>query len=301
MTEHRDGLVDALPFSTVEFSPSHIVRRRITDLGSIQADTIELTRREPFEYSVRSTKHLFIMSERSERDQGETVLEGVPKSTLREISGKLSFVPAGHRFYGWQEPRVLSRVTHFYIDPLAPLFGPESGVSLTVIRPRLFFFDQALWDTASKLKAQAESSAAGSREYADALGLVLLHELARSDGASATPNALARGGLAAWQQRRVAGYIDEHLAEEIPLSDLAGLAQLSPFHFSRAFKQSLGLPPHRYHIARRVDRAKHLLSDPDLSVTQIAVELGFHETSSFTATFRKFVGRTPTDFRRALL
>jgi AraC family transcriptional regulator len=60
----------------------------------------------------------------------------------------------------------------------------------------------------------------------------------------------------------------------------------------------LGVPPHRYHMARRMDRAKSLLQKPALSVTQIGVQIGFRETSSFTRAFRKFAGVTPTAYRR---
>ncbi len=299
MNEFSNGSTDPT-FPTARYSPAGIVRRRLVDLGSVHAEMIEFTSREPFENSLQSSKHLLILTEHLERDDGETCVEGLPKSTERELSGKLTFIPAGHRFRGWNEPRVLARVTHLYIDPSAALFDPEFGVPEAAIRPRLFFFDQTLWETAKKLKARAEIDEPGGRAYVDALGLVLLHELARADETPAI-SAPVRGGLAGWQQRRVAGYIDEHLAEDIPLAELARLAQLSPYHFARAFKQSLGLPPHRYHIGRRIERAKHLLSDRDLSVTQIALTLGFQETSSFTATFRKFAGRTPTEFRRALL
>jgi AraC family transcriptional regulator len=106
-----------------------------------------------------------------------------------------------------------------------------------------------------------------------------------------------RGGLAPWHQRLVAAYIEEHLVEPIPLAALAALVGLSRFHFLRAFKQSFGEPPHRYHNIRRVERAKVLLRD-ETSVTAIGVVLGFSETSSFSATFRKFTGLTPTEYRR---
>src|SRR6188474_2474910 len=96
-------------------------------------------------------------------------------------------------------------------------------------------------------------------------------------------HALAKGGLAAWQQRAVTAYIEEHLAEPILLATLARLARLSPYYFCRAFKQSLGLPPHRYHNSRRIEQAKTLLAKPELSVTNIGLTVGFSETSSFTA------------------
>jgi AraC family transcriptional regulator len=75
---------------------------------------------------------------------------------------------------------------------------------------------------------------------------------------------------------------------------LANVAGLSAFHFSRAFKESFGLPPHRYLTSRRMDRAKELLSQADISVTEIGLELGFSNTSSFSAAFHKHTGTTPS-------
>ena len=98
----------------------------------------------------------------------------------------------------------------------------------------------------------------------------------------------------------MSAYIEEHMAEQIPLSRLAQLVRLSPYHFCRAFKQSFGMPPHRYHNTRRIEYARTLLAQPSSSVTEIALKVGFSETSSFTASFRKATGSTPTAYRRAL-
>jgi AraC family transcriptional regulator len=98
----------------------------------------------------------------------------------------------------------------------------------------------------------------------------------------------------------VAAHIEEHVAEQIPLATLARLARLSPYHFSRSFKQSFGVPPHRYHTNRRMERAKALLQERTRSVTDIGLALGFSETSSFTAAFRKTTGLTPSRFHRSL-
>jgi AraC family transcriptional regulator len=286
------------PASIVEISPPDIARRRLANWGAIQADAVKVTRRETFEYGFQARRHLLIVYERAERDDGETTIEGLPKSTLREFNCKLSFVPAGHRFYGWQTPRVLTRVTYFYIDLQDRMFDLESGTPCPTISPRLFFFDQAIWDTALKLKAEVGNSDPGSRQYADALGLVLMHELIRLERAASAATAPLRGGLPAWQQRRVMEFIEEHLAEEISLAALAEIVDLSLYHFARAFAQSFGVPPHRYHMARRIDRAKGLLEKPALSVTQIGIQIGFREASSFTRAFRKFTGLTPTEYRR---
>jgi AraC-like DNA-binding protein len=107
-----------------------------------------------------------------------------------------------------------------------------------------------------------------------------------------------RGGLAAWQERIVSAHIEEHLASSISVATLAGLARLSPHHFCRAFKRSFGIPPHRYHMMRRIERAKILLMQQARSVTDIGLDLGFSETSSFSTLFRRLTGQTPSEFRR---
>jgi AraC family transcriptional regulator len=284
--------------SVVEFSPPDIACRRLENWGAIQADTVKVTRRRTFEYGFQARRHLLIAYERAERHEGETLIEGLPKSTQREFNSKLSFVPAGHRFYGWETPRVLTRVTYFYLDLQDRLFHPESGIISPTISPRLFFFDQAIWDTALKLKAEVGNSDPSSRQYVEALSLVLMHELIRLERTRSGAAEPLRGGLPARQQKRLTEFIDEHLAEEISLATLAGLVDLSLYHFARAFKQSFGVPPHRYHIERRLDRARSLLRRSALSVTQIGNQIGFRETSSFSRAYRKFAGITPSKYRR---
>ena len=300
VTEPSSELADI--FSTVvQFAPPDIARRHIATWNGVETDAVEVVRREPFEYGFRSSRHLLIMCERGERDDGETVVEGLPKSTLHELSRRLSFVPAGHRFSGWQKPRTLARVTYFYIDPRGPLLDPELQFAETEFKPRLYFFDKDLWETAQKLKAQAGASGPGERQYAEALSIVLAHELLRLNNGAVAAGQRVRGGLAGWQEKRVAQHIEEHLAEDLSLATLADLVRLSPYHFVRAFKQSFGLPPHRYMSRLRMEHAKTLLADPDISVTQVGVNLGFSETSSFTTTFRKHIGLTPTAYRRGLV
>lgn len=284
--------------SIVEISPPDIAHRRLANWGAIQADTVKVTRRGTFEYGYQARRHLLIAYERAERHDGETLIEGLPRSTLREFNCKLSFVPAGHRFYGWETPRVLTRVTYFYIDLQDRMFDPESGITCPTISPRLFFFDQAVWDTALKLKAEVGNSDPSSHPYVEALSLALMHELIRVERTKPGATKPLRGSLPARQQKRVVEFIEEHLAEDISLATLAKLVGLSLYHFARAFKQSLGVPPHRYHMARRMDRAKSLLQRSALSVTQIGIQIGFRETSSFTRAYRKFAGVSPSEYRR---
>ena len=178
------------------------------------------------------------------------------------------------------------------------MLDPELGFSMVEFKPRLFFFDRDLWETTLKLKGQIDK--ADNPLYAEALSIVLLHELLRLHNAVEHPHAAARGGLAGWQQKRVSQYVETHLSENIPLATLAELARLSPYHFARAFKHSFGVPPHRYHLLRRMEQAKLLLGKSGASVTEVALQVGFRETSSFTAAFRKLTDFSPSEYRRSL-
>jgi AraC family transcriptional regulator len=286
--------------SLVEISPAEIVQRHSAAWPGLRVETVRVLRHTPFEYGFRARCHLLIAAEIAERYDGESFVEGLPRSTLRDFTHKLTFVPAGHDFRGWQRPRALTRTTYFYIDPRGPLADPALRFGDIEFKPRLFFYDRDLWETALKLKSLVENPGSMQRQYAEALGIVLTYELVRINGDAGLRGSVSRGGLASWQQKRIAAYIDEHVAADIPLATLADLARLSPYHFSRSFKRSFGMPPHRYHASRRIERAKQLLANRELSVTAIALDVGFAETSTFSAAFHRLTGQTPSGYRRNL-
>jgi len=272
--------------------------RHSAALPGVHVETVQAVRHRPFEYGFRAPCHLLIAAELAERYDGETFVEGLPRSSLRDFTRKLTFVPAGHHFRGSQKPRALMRTTYFYIDPRGPLADPALRFGEVEFRPRLFFYDRHLWEIALKLKSLVENPSSMHRRYAEALGILLTHELVRVNGEAGAP--VSRGGLASWQRKQVAAYIEEHVADDIPLAALAGLARLSPFHFSRSFKRSFGMPPLRYHASRRIERAKQLLANRALSVTAIAIDVGFSETSTFSAAFHRLTGQTPSRYRGGL-
>ena len=288
------------PRALVDISPPEIVRRHSATWSGLHAETVQIMRHAPFEYGFRAPWHLLIAAEVAERDDGETFVEGLPRSTLRNFTHKLTFVPAGHDFRGWQKPRALTRTTYFYIDPCWPLADPALRFEEIEFKPRLFFFDSDLWQTALKLKSLIENSDSMPRQYGEVLGIALTHEVVRINSDAAPRGPASRGGLACWQQKRVAAYIEEHVADDIPLATLAELARLSPFHFCRSFKESFGMPPRRYHASRRIERAKQLLANRELSVSTIALDVGFCDTSTFTAAFHRLTGQPPSRYRRNL-
>jgi AraC family transcriptional regulator len=282
----------------VEITPSDAVRRQAATWDGMAAEIVQATAHESIEYRYCGPRHLLAVYEQGVRRDGDTFVEGLPRSALRDFKQRLTFVPAGHEYCERHDPRVLTRVVYFYIDPEKLSAVPEAASA--ALAPRLFFEDATLWDTALKLKQLVESGGSENRLYFEALGVVLAHELVRINAGPWRAKEPARGGLAPWQQRIVTTYIEEHLAERIPLATLAQLVRLSPYYFCRAFKQSLGLPPHRYHNKRRIEHAKILLAKPAPSVTDIGMTVGFSETSSFTSAFRKATGQTPSAYHRSV-
>lgn len=284
----------------VTVQPSDVVRRRSLAWDGMFAEVVRTTRCERLEVHFCGPPHLLAVYDQGMRRDGDTFVEGLPRSKLRDVTRKLTFVPAGHAYHEWHEPCAPMRVAYFYFDPARMPAHPETGVAPASLAPRLFFEDAALTDTALKLSRLIENTDFDNSHYFEALGAVLAHELVRLNAGVPRIEVPAKGGLAAWQQRAVTAYIEEHLAEPISLATLARLVRLSPYYFCRAFKRSFGLPPHRYHRDRRIERAKLLLAQPTPSVTDIGLTVGYGETSSFTAAFHRTTGITPTAYRRAL-
>lgn len=107
-----------------------------------------------------------------------------------------------------------------------------------------------------------------------------------------------KGGLAPWQLRRAEEIIEAHLDGEVPLARVAAQCGLSVGYFARAFARSTGKPPHRWLMARRVERAKELLLGSALSIAEIALGCGFADQAHFTRVFAAAVGTAPGRWRR---
>jgi AraC family transcriptional regulator len=157
-----------------------------------------------------------------------------------------------------------------------------------------------LTETALKLAALVESGGSDQRRYLEALGVVMTHELVRIDTGRHSAQASINGDLAAWRRRKVIAYIEEHLAEPISLEVLAGLVGLSACYLCRAFRQSFGMPPLRYQLSQRIERAKALLAKSAAPVTDISFTVGYNDPSAFCTAFRRVAGLTPSAYRRSL-
>jgi AraC family transcriptional regulator len=262
-------------------------------------EIVRANRRGRINFHFCAPVHMLAAYERSVRQEGGTFIQELPQSTLRDCSRKLVFVPAGYEYYDWHESRTLPRVAFFYFDPAWLRSIPEPGLPSSPFAPRLFFEDGTLWDTVMKLRTLIESDGS-DRHYFEALGNVLAHELMRVNVGRRWADARSHGGLAVWQRRKALDYIEEHLAEPVSIATLAQLVRLSPNYFCRAFHQSVGMPPQRFHIARRIERAKSLLATRAASVTDVGLAVGYSDASAFSTAFRKVTGLTPRTYSRSL-
>lgn len=109
---------------------------------------------------------------------------------------------------------------------------------------------------------------------------------------------LSRGGLSPALKNRICDFIEEHFGEKISLGALSSMAGLSPNHFARAFQQSVGLPPHRYLLRRRVQHVEQMLRETQLPLSQIALAAGFSDQSHLARHFRRLTGMPPSLARR---
>ncbi len=175
-----------------------------------------------------------------------------------------------------------------------------SNGGVTLNNPLLFkglFESAAIRSALRNLWVLCDEEGAPSRLLARAAGFEILAELCRLNG---TPFAPTKGGLALWAERRCIEIMHARLSEDISLDELAAEAQLSPFHFARMFKQSLGVPPRVYLTRLRMEKASELLEQTDIPITEIAFEVGYSSNQVLARVFAKHRKMTPSDYRRAV-
>ena len=151
---------------------------------------------------------------------------------------------------------------------------------------------------AKTFRSEIAEHAANGSLYADALTLgYTLHLLANY--AVAKPKIpLPRGKLTSYQLRAVVDFIQSHLDDKVSLVALADEAHVSPFHFARQFRATVGLAPHQFVLRQRVQKSIRLLKAGKLPLAQIAVLSGFHDQAHFTRAFRRALGTTPAVYSR---
>ncbi len=215
--------------------------------------------------------------------------------------GVITLIPGGYD--GRWDIDGSIEVSHVYLSPdrLQAAADLLTGGQVPELVPRVGFEDPITARILEMLSREASLAESSSRLFVEQAIDLLCTQLVRghSSLASATDSG-PRRGLADWQIKRVTEYMLERLEEDIGLNELAALLNLSRFHFCTAFRLAIGTTPYKWLLARRIDRAKELLADLSLSVTEVALTVGYDTPSAFSASFRKVAGVTPTEFRRSL-
>lgn len=159
------------------------------------------------------------------------------------------------------------------------------------------FDSPAIRASLRKLWSLSDEEGVPSRLLAQSAGCEILAELCRIGGAQFTT---PKGGLSPWVKRHCQEYMRARLSDDISLDELAAEAQLSPYHFARMFKQSVGVTPRVYLTQLRMEKACQLLAVTDLALTEIAFNVGYSSSQVLSRVFFKYLHKSPSEYRRAV-
>ncbi len=251
-----------------------------------------------FSAVITASTHVLVLSVRPP-EKMDLRYEGV-KRDLPPPAGSIAVVPAGSSVLSrWQgskdslliylEPSLVERVAaeSFELDPTRTVVPPLDGLNVPELRSAMLAVD-----------AELRVGGVGGPLMVESLANVLaVHLIRHTTGAHRLP-ASTDGELPRRKLRTVIEYIMENLGGSPTLEQMAAVVHLSPYHFARQFKAATALPPRQYVIARRVERAQHLLrANGELGLVDVALRVGFSDQSKFSFHFKRIVGVTPGQFR----
>jgi AraC family transcriptional regulator len=186
------------------------------------------------------------------------------------------------------EPTFLSQIAHESVNP------DRVELLLTLKKADLLIYQIGL-----ALKSSLDVDGIGSRFYADSMATALAAHLLRHYSTRSQHLREYEDGLSKQKLKQAVEYIQAHLGEDLSLSEIAKELGMSQYYFCRLFKKSTGVSPHQYLMKKRVAQAKHLLKQPERTVTSVALECGFANQSHFAKCFHQCTGMNPREFRKS--
>jgi AraC family transcriptional regulator len=211
------------------------------------------------------------------------------------------FVPAGQPSYWRCQGGGTCRPTlHIYLKP--DLIAQVAEAS-ELDRDRISLVncfskpDLHLQHIATLLLADLKSGGMMGQLYIESLTQVLVIHLLRHYSKSTQITTSEHRSLTSAQLQQAINYINTHLDRDLSLMQIAEVINISPTYFASLFKRATGISPHQYVIQQRVQRAKMLLSKTDLTISDIALQVGFSSQSHLTQQFKRFTGMTPKQVR----
>lgn len=227
---------------------------------------------------------------------GERWLDGKLTRETRKL-GDVAIIPEGiSHCCNWHtsaqfmvlaiEPALLKQVGQDIVNP----------DRIEIIPHFMMAQDFLIQGICTTLKEELELGQIGGYLLIDSLKTTLAIHLLRNYCAIQPKLSTYTDGLSDVKRQQVTEYINEHFHQEIKLAELAALVQLSPYHFLRLFKQSVGVTPHQYILQCRIKKAKFLLQNSELSIANVAARIGFCDQSHFNRYFKRIVGVTPRQY-----
>ncbi|QFZ86191.1 helix-turn-helix domain-containing protein [Variovorax paradoxus] len=247
--------------------------------------------------------HTLMIFDRGSFVEGVRGIEGERFAASGPLDIGIDVVPARARFRGRAEPgsNVGCTTVSIFPDRLDEAMKESLGVNAG-LRPSIALQGELLAPLAVRLRqlSRPENLVANNSLYLESMCMVLCRELLLAqqqthEGRVARPV----GGLSPRAQRQVKEFLRENLDQKVELQALAAQAGVSPFHFSRAFKVSFGLPPHKYLLSLRIQQAATLLRGTREPITDVALSVGFSSSGEFARAFRQAMNCTPREFRQA--
>ncbi len=168
------------------------------------------------------------------------------------------------------------------------------------IFPKTKLNDRLIYQIGLALKNELNTNSSIDRLYTESLTDTLLVHLLRHCSSQPSARSSSAQGLSNPQLQEILDYIHEHLTNDLSLAELATIVGTGSHHFGNLFKRSTGLSPYQYIIQQRLDKAKELLKDWDLSIVDIAIQSGFANQSHLTTAFRKYLAITPKKYREMI-
>jgi AraC family transcriptional regulator len=271
-------------------------RLQIQKIRSWPSITAMSYHRDGGEATWRGDRHRLILAPNPRPPMVLQVERGRTWEATLAAPGTLAFCPAGLTIRAVQS--AARHVQVIWDTDLYSTLLPELGAAASRFEFHVSLHDPLLSQLVATLADETEGGFA-DRILVECLGTALCVRLAQHF-VGPLRLAASKKGLSPERLERVRDYVEAHLDDELSLTVLADIACLSPYHFSRSFKERAGVGPQRYVIQRRLERAKTLLRQTRQPLAQIAQEAGFADQSHLTSIFRREIGVTPGRFRAAL-
>lgn len=251
------------------------------------------------EYDFRLADDTLCLGLTGRNKEAEHTLEGRRGCAVR-VTGELGLLPRGAHLKGHAVPAKDCEFlfVHFSRSAIEDC-RYELRLPASELVPSIPYDAARIAATMRKIAGEFMDPGAGGAAFIEAMMLGLTIEVARHG--SGNRSALApQAKLSPKQLRAVRDFMANNLVRDVPLDELASVIGVSRWHFSRAFKATTGLSPHRYLEERRLDEAARLMANTRLSIIDIALSVGFAGGSQFARAFRRRRGVSPARFRAGL-